>query len=105
MYKFLLNLHSTSNRIDHAGKFSQHVISWSINYSSMALLDEVRHHFFIGIKGADSRLFILAHETTVTLYIRTQDGSQFAFNFLGGHGLLPFKRLEAEGQKQLIYKL
>jgi hypothetical protein len=32
-------------------------------------------------------LFVLSHETAIPLHIGTQDGSEFAFNFLG-HGIL-----------------
>ena len=39
-FKLLLNLHSTSNCIDHASKLSENIVSWSIHHSASLLLDE-----------------------------------------------------------------
>jgi hypothetical protein len=36
----------------------------------------------------DSPLFVLCHEAGITFDIRAEDGSEFALNFLGGHGIL-----------------
>jgi hypothetical protein len=51
------------------------------------LLDKVCHHFLVSIKGPNSPFFILTHEAAVTLNIGAEDCSEFAFNFLGGHGI------------------
>jgi hypothetical protein len=51
----------------------------------MMLLNEVCHQLFVGIKCANGPRLVLTHEATVTLDIRTEDGSELAFNFLCGH--------------------
>jgi hypothetical protein len=53
----------------------------------MVLLDEVCHHFFVSIKSMDGPRLILCHEAAITLHICTEDGGEFAFNFLCGHGI------------------
>jgi hypothetical protein len=55
----------------------------------MMMLNEASHCFFISIKSADCPFLIFAHEAAVTLNIGTEDGSEFAFNFLCGHGVSP----------------
>jgi hypothetical protein len=62
----------------------------------MVMLDEVCHRFFVGIKCADGPCLILTHEATVTLHIRTEDGSEFALDFMGGHGIPPGRLQEKE---------
>jgi hypothetical protein len=51
------------------------------------MLDEASHYFFISIKSEDCTFLILPHEEAVTLHIRTEEGSELAFNFLCGHGV------------------
>jgi hypothetical protein len=53
----------------------------------MMMLNETSHHLLVSIQDADSPFLILSHETAVTLDIGTEDGSEFAFYFLGGHGI------------------
>jgi hypothetical protein len=58
------------------------------------MLNEARHYSFISIKGMEGPFLILFHETAVTLHIRTEDGSELAFYFLGDQGIL--RRLRGE---------
>jgi hypothetical protein len=51
------------------------------------MLDQAGHYFLVSIQGTDCPLLIFPHETAITLYICTKDGSKFSFNFLGGHGI------------------
>ena len=71
----------------------------------MVMLDEVCHHLFVGIKRADGPRLILTHEATITLDIGTEDGSEFAFNFVRGHGIPPGRPQEKEhkGRVNKIY--
>ena len=41
---------------------------------------------------ADRRLLVVSHKATVTRYVGTEDGGEFAFEVLGGHGTSPFLR-------------
>jgi hypothetical protein len=52
------------------------------------LLDEAPHHILVCVQGMDSPLFVLCHEAAITFHIRTENGSELALNFLGGHGIL-----------------
>lgn len=44
------------------------------------VLNEAGYDVAIGLEGVNGRLFIVAHETTVAFYIRTEDGGQLAFH-------------------------
>jgi hypothetical protein len=55
------------------------------------MLNEASHYFFISGKSVDCANLILPHEAAVSLHIRTEDGSEFAFNFLSVHGVPPLK--------------
>ncbi len=85
--EFLLNLHCTLDRIHYATKLGQQTIPRNIYDATIKMLNEVSHHIPISgqvLKGCN---LILTHEAAVSLDICTQDGSEFAFNFLGGHGI------------------
>jgi hypothetical protein len=51
------------------------------------LLDEAPHHLLVDIQRAEGPFLIFSHKTAVTLYICTEDGCEFTFNFLRGHGV------------------
>ena len=42
----------------------------------------------MGIEGSNGSQLVLTQEAAVTFHICTQDGGEFPFNFLGGHGVL-----------------
>src|SRR4030042_5285084 len=86
-FQFLLNFGSTLNCIHYTCKLSKNIIPWSIHYPSEVILNEARHHFFVSIQGADCPFLILTHEAAVPLNIGAEDGCEFTFNFLGGHGI------------------
>jgi hypothetical protein len=54
----------------------------------MIMLNQSSHYLLVGIKGANGPFLIFTHETTVTLNIGAEDGSEFAFNFFCSHGTL-----------------
>jgi hypothetical protein len=55
------------------------------------MLNEASHDFFVSIQGSGCGFFIFPHEAAVAFDICTEDGSEFAFNFLCGHGVPPLK--------------
>jgi hypothetical protein len=93
-WRVSLNLHRPTHGIDRAGKLGQKVIARRIDYSATVLRDEGSHHLTISYKGANSRLFILAHEATVAFNIGTEDRSEFAF-----HNSFPRRRLSLQLSK------
>jgi len=44
--------------------------------------------FFISVKSLDRFNFTFSHDAAVTLYVRTEDGSELAFKFFCCHGIL-----------------
>jgi hypothetical protein len=52
----------------------------------MIMLNQASHHLLVGIKDDYGPSLILSNEAAIAFYIRLEGGSEFAFNFLGGHG-------------------
>jgi hypothetical protein len=53
----------------------------------------------------DSSEFIFSNETTVTLHIRTENGSELAFNFFCGHGVSPKNSIKGREKIRLFRRL
>jgi hypothetical protein len=64
------------------------------------LLDEASHDVFVCLQCPEGPFFVLSHEEAITFHIGTEDGSEFAFYFLGGHEIPPLKILGRVGEKQ-----
>jgi hypothetical protein len=94
-----LNLDSALNCVHNAAKLSENIISRSIHTPSVVILNEVSHHFFVSIQGADGPFLILTHETAIALDIRTENGSEFALDFLPGHGVSPKNSIEGRREQ------
>jgi hypothetical protein len=67
------------------------------------LLDKRCRYPAAGRNRSDSGLFIITHEAAVSGHIRTEDGGQFAYIAVLGHGIVLFKRFENENVEQLRY--
>jgi len=50
--------------------------------------------FYLPLSLADNCFLILTHEDAVAFSIRTEDGGEYTFYTLGGHGIIPLKKLE-----------
>jgi hypothetical protein len=51
------------------------------------MLNEASHDFLVSIQGSGCGFFIFPHKAAITLHISTEDGSEFTFYFLSGHGV------------------
>jgi hypothetical protein len=89
--EFLLDLHSTTDRIHYTAKFGQKVVPRGVHHPASMLLNECGHQLPIGRQGPDRRILILAHEAAVPFNIRTEDGGEFTFKFLLVHEITPLK--------------
>jgi hypothetical protein len=56
----------------------------------------------VNIQGPDSPLLIFHHEAAIPLNIRTEDGSKFAFYFLGSHGVSPKNSIKGGKKIRLL---
>src|SRR5512136_1922505 len=79
--KHLLDLHPTLHRIHHTSELSENIVSVGSHHPAPVLLDDAPHHLFVYVQGSERPLLILSHETTVTLNICAEDGSEFSSNF------------------------
>lgn len=70
--EFVLNRDRALHGIHRTPKFGQQIIPRLIHHPTMMLLNEALHHLPVLSQGADSGHFIVAHEPTVALDIRTR---------------------------------
>jgi hypothetical protein len=66
------------------------------------LPNQASHDFFVGIQGTNGPFLIFPHETAVAFDIGTEDGSEFTFNFLVGHGVSPKNSIKGREKIKLF---
>ena len=57
-------------------------------YSAVVICYETGHDFTVRIDGSHGGLFIIGHQATVSLYVSTEDGSEFALQTFFDHRCL-----------------
>jgi hypothetical protein len=87
-FQGLLDLYGAFYGIHDTCKFSEDVVARRIHYSPPVLTNKLRNRCPMLLQGFDCGLFVLTHETAVTLDICTEDGSELTFGYLGGHEIL-----------------
>ena len=73
---------------DHAGELDQHPVAGRLDRVPMMFRDlRVDELVSVCPEGGKRPRLVDAHEAAVADHVGGQDGGEFAFNFLGGHGI------------------
>ncbi|NIS68508.1 MAG: hypothetical protein GTO12_06005, partial [Proteobacteria bacterium] len=62
---------------------------WRVHYPAMMLLDERGHGLPVRLQSLYGSYLILAYEAAIAFDVGAEDGGEFAFKALLGHGITP----------------